>query len=110
LFSLIAQYITQQLLIFVELSVNHSISTALLIKINFFIIALVGGIVASHFYIKNSPHIGGISATLFIILSQLYIGNSTLNGSALLVLIIAYVVGYVGAILYSNKLAHKRFK
>jgi hypothetical protein len=40
----------------------------------------------------------------------LYIGNSTLNGSALLVLIIDYVVGYVGAILYSNKLAHKRFK
>ncbi|WP_233260450.1 hypothetical protein [Paenisporosarcina sp. OV554] len=110
MFSLIAQYIIQQLLIFVELSVNHSISTALLIKINFFIIALVGGIVASHFFIKNSKHIGGISATLFVILSQLYIGNSTLNGSALLVLILVYVVGYVGAILYSNKLAHKRFK
>ncbi len=110
MFSLIAQYFAQQLLLFVEHSVNHSISEALLIKINFFIIALVGGIVANHFHIKNSPHIGGISATLFIVLSQLYIGNSTLNGSALLVLIIAYAAGYVGAVLYSNKLANKRFK
>jgi hypothetical protein len=110
LFSLIAQYIIQQLLLYVELSVNHSMSAALLIKINFFIIALVGGIVASHFYIKNSPHIGGISATLFIVLSQLYVGNSTINGSALLVLLVAYVVGYVGALWYTNKLAHKRFK
>ncbi|HSO59118.1 MAG TPA: hypothetical protein VLQ66_12960 [Paenisporosarcina sp.] len=110
MFSLIAQYIVQQLLIFVELSVNHSMETALLIKINFFIIALVGGIVASHFYIKNSPHIGGISATLFIVFSQLYIGNSTISGYALVVLLVAYVIGYVGAILYTNKLAHRRFK
>ncbi|MGB2993350.1 MAG: hypothetical protein WBB47_12005 [Paenisporosarcina sp.] len=110
MFSLIAQYITQQLLIFVEISVNHSISTALLIKINFFIIALVGGIVASHFYFKNSPHIGGISATLFVVLSQLYGGNSTLSGYALVVLLVAYIIGYAGAIWYTNKLAHKRFK
>jgi hypothetical protein len=85
-------------------------STALLIKINFFIIALVGGIVASHFYIKNSPHIGGISASLFVIFSQLYIGNSTISGYALVVLLVAYVIGYAGAIFYTNKLAHRRFK
>ncbi|HLG27259.1 MAG TPA: hypothetical protein VI423_05695 [Paenisporosarcina sp.] len=110
MFSLIAQYITQQLLLFVEASVDHSMSVALVVKIIFFIVALVGGIVASHFYIKNWPHIGGISAALFIVLSQLYVGNSTISGYALLVLLVAYLVGYVGAILYTNKLAHRRFK
>ena len=109
LLSLIAQYITKHLLLFIESSVEHSISWILLIKINFFIVALVGGIVAMHFYIRISPHIGGICATLFIILSHLYIGSTTINTTGLFILLIAYIVGYAGAMLYSNKLKHKRF-
>lgn len=110
LLSLIVQYITLQLLLFVEIKIDHSISLAVLIKINFFIVALVGGLSAMYFYIKNSPHLGGICAVLFIVISQLYIGNSTINGSALFVLLVAYLVGYVGSLLYTNKLSHKRFR
>ena len=109
LISLIAQYITQQLLLFIESSVDHTISWILLIKINFFIVALVGGIVAMHFYIRRSPHIGGICATLYIVLSHLYVGSTTINMNGLFILLIAYIVGYAGALLYSNQLAHKRF-
>jgi len=109
LLSLIAQYITQRLLLFIESSVDHSMSWVLLIKINFFIVALVGGIVAMHFYIRKSPHIGGICATLFIVLGHLFVGSTAININGLFILLIAYVVGYAGAMLYSNKLAHKRF-
>lgn len=110
LLSLIVQYIILQLLLYVEIKIDHSISLALLTKINFFIVAIVGGLVAMYLYIKNSPHLGGICAVLFIVLSQLYIGNSTINGSALLVLLVAYVAGYIGALLYTNKVTHKRFR
>jgi len=110
LISLIAQYIILQLLLYIELNVDHSTSADVLVKINFFIVAIIGGLVAMHFYIKNSPHLGGICATLFIVLYQLYLGNSTISGSALFVLVIAYLVGYLGALLYSNKVVNKRFR
>lgn len=107
--SLVVQYLTQHLLLFIENSVTHSMSLALLIKINFVIIALVGGIVAMYFYIKHSPHIGGISATLFIILSQIYIGNMNLTVNGIFILLLAYLVGYGGSLIYSNYLS-KRFR
>lgn len=107
--SLIVQYLTQHLLLFIENSVTHSISLALLIKINFFIIALIGGVIAMHFYMKHSPHIGGISATLFVILSQLYIGNMNLTVNGVFILLLAYLTGYGGSLIYSNHLS-KRFR
>ncbi len=107
--SLVVQYLTQHLLLFIENSVNHSISWALLIKINFFIIALVGGIIAMHFYMKHSPHIGGICATLYIILSQIYIGNMTITVNGFFILLLAYLAGYGGCLIYSNYL-YKRFR
>ncbi|MET1014200.1 MAG: hypothetical protein ABWX61_06795, partial [Paenisporosarcina sp.] len=88
----------------------HSVSWVLLIKINFFIIALVGGIVAMYFYMKHSPHIGGISATLFVILSQLYLGHMTLTINGFFVLLLAYLTGYGGSLIYSRQLAHKKFR
>ena len=110
LLSLIIQYISLHLLLFIETQVPHSLSAALIIKINFIIVALIGGFVAMYFYIRYSPHLGGICATLFILLSQLYIGNSVITGYALFVLIIAYLVGYLGAVLYTNKHVHRRIR
>ncbi|WP_019415762.1 hypothetical protein [Paenisporosarcina sp. TG20] len=109
LISLIAQFIVQQLLLFIANNVDHSTSTALIIQIIFVIVAIVGGIVAMHFSIRHSLHIGGICAALFVVLSQLYIGNSTISGSGLLILLIAYALGYLGSMLYANKL-HTRFR
>jgi len=110
LLSLLAQYFIQQLLLFIENSVEHSTSWILLIKINFFIVALVGGIVAKHFYIRHSLHIGGICAVLFIVLGQLYIGRTTLNLNSVFVLLLAYLIGYAGAWMYADRMAHKRFR
>ncbi|MDX1807767.1 MAG: hypothetical protein R3267_12140 [Paenisporosarcina sp.] len=107
--SLLIQYMTQHLLLFIDSSVNQSITWVLIVKINFFIIALVGGIVAKHFYIKHSHHIGGICATLYIILSQIYIGHTTLTVNGCFILILAYLTGYGGCLLYTNYL-HKRFR
>lgn len=109
LFSLIFQYICLHLLLFIEIQVNHSMSAALILKINFIIVAIVGGLVAMYFYIKYSPHLGGACAALFIVLSQLYIGNSVITGYALFVLIVAYLFGYLGAVLYSHKFSHKKY-
>jgi hypothetical protein len=109
LLSLIFQYICLHLLLFIEIQVNHSMSAALILKINFIIVAIVGGLVAMYFYIKYSPHVGGACAALFIVLSQLYIGNSVITGYALFVLIVAYLLGYLGAVLYSHKFSHKRY-
>lgn len=110
LISLIIQYICLHLLLFIEGQVTHSMSAALIVKINFFIVALIGGFVAMYFYIRFNPHLGGACAALFILLTQLYIGNSSLTGYALFVLLVAYLVGYLGAILYSNKFVHRRVR
>ena len=110
LISLIIQYICLHLLLFLEGQVNHSMSADLIGKINFFIVALIGGFVAMYFYIRFNPHLGAACAALFILLTQLYIGNSALTGYALFVLLIAYLVGYLGAILYSNKYVHRRIR
>ena len=109
LLSLVFQYICLHLLLFIEAQINLSMSAALIIKINFIIVALVGGFLAMWFYIRYSPHLGGACAALFIILSQLYIGNSAITGYTLFVLIIAYLLGYLGAVLYTKKLGRKRY-
>lgn len=110
LLSLIIQYISLHLLLFIEAQIPNSLSADLIIKINFVIVALIGGFVAMYFYIRYSPHLGGICATLFILLSQLYIGNSVITGYALFVLLVAYLVGYLGAVLYTNKYVHRRIR
>ena len=110
LISLIAQFVILQFLVFIEVKLLPTISMATLIKINFFVIALIGGLVARHFYIKNSSHIGGICGTLFIILSELYSRHFPFTFTVLFVLLVAYLAGYVGSVLHSNKLVLKRSK
>jgi hypothetical protein len=108
--SLIVQLMSKHLLLFIEGSFDHSVSWLLLYKINFLLIAVIGGFVAMHFYIKSSFHIGGICATLFVICSQLYLGHLSLTVNGLFVLLLAYVAGYGGSLIYSNQLAHKKFR
>ena len=110
LLSLIAQFVILQFLVFIEVKLLPTISFALLIKINFFVIALIGGLVARHYYIKNTPHIGGICGALFIIISELYSRHISFNFTELFVLLVAYLAGYVGSVLHSNKLVIKRSK
>jgi len=110
LLSLIAQFVILQFLIFVEVKLLPTMSSSLLIKVNFFIIAIVGGLVAMRYYIKKSPHMGGICGALFITLSELYSSNISFSFSGLFVLLVAYLAGYVGSSLYSNKLVFKRAK
>lgn len=108
--SIIAQFVFLQFLIFIEVKLLPTISADLLIKINFFLIAIIGGLVSTHFYTKYSPNMGGICAALFILLGELYSGHAAFNYIGLFLLVVAYLAGYVGSTLYTNKLVIKRFR
>jgi len=108
--SIIAQFVFLQFLIFIEVKLLPTISADLLIKINFFLIAIIGGLVSTHFYKKYSPNMGGLCAALFILLSELYSGHVTFTYIGLFLLLVAYLAGYVGSTLYTNKLVIKRFR
>ena len=110
LISLVVQFITLQFLIFIEVKLLPTISDELLVKINFFVIAFIGGLVATHYYKKFSPNMGGICAALFIVLSELYSRHFTFSFTLLFVLLVAYLAGYVGSTLYTNKLIYKRVR
>lgn len=108
LLSLVVQFIVLQFLVFIEVKLLPTISFALLVKINFFVIALVAGLVAMHYYRKYSPNMGGICAALFIVLSELYSRHISFSFTILFVLLVAYLAGYVGSTLYTKKIVYKR--
>ena len=110
LISLLVQFIVLQFLMYIEVKLLPAISFALLVKINFFVIAFIGGLVAMHYYKKYSPNMGGICAALFIILSEMYSRHFTFSFTLLFVLLVAYLAGYVGSTLYTNKLIYKRVR
>jgi hypothetical protein len=103
LLSLLAQFIVLQLLLFIEVKLLPTMSFDLLIKINFFIIAISGGVVAIRFSNNSTRHIGGICGALFITLSELYSRNFDVGFASIFVLLIAYLAGYIGSTLYTNK-------
>ena len=72
LLSLVAQFIILQFLLFIEVKLLPTMPYELFVKINFFIIAISGGLVAIRYYINSSRHIGGICGALFIALSEFY--------------------------------------
>lgn len=108
LLSLVAQFFILQFLLFIEIKLLHAMSYELLVKINFFVIAVSGGLVAMRYYIKSSPHIGGICGALFIILSEFYSRHFSIDLTFIFVMLIAYLAGYIGSILHSNNSLFKR--
>ncbi|MGE6489981.1 hypothetical protein [Paenisporosarcina sp. NPDC076898] len=108
LISLIVQFIILQFLLFIEFKLLPEMSYELLVKINFFIIAVSGGLVAIRYYIKSSPHIGGICGALFIVLSELYSRHFSVDLTFIFVILIAYLSGYIGSILQTNNSFFKR--
>ncbi|EPD50110.1 hypothetical protein HMPREF1210_02958 [Paenisporosarcina sp. HGH0030] len=108
LLSLVAQFFILQFLLFIEIKLLHAMSYELLVKINFFVIALSGGLVAMRYYIKSSPHIGGICGALFIILSEFYSRHFSIDLTVIFVMLIAYLAGYIGSILQTNNSLFKR--
>ena len=109
LLSLIVQFMILQFLLLIEIKLLPDMSYALLVKINFFIIAISGGLIAMRYYIKSSPHIGGICGALFIVLSELYSGHISVDFADVFVLLVAYLAGYIGSTLHTNKIVIKRF-
>lgn len=110
LISLLAQFIILQFLLFIEVKLLPTMSFDLLIKINFFIIAIIGGLVAIRYSINSSRHIGGVCGALFIALSELYSMNFTVDFASIFVLLIAYLAGYIGSTLYTNKIVITRIE
>ena len=108
LISLVFQFFILQFLLFIEIKLLPTLSFSLLVKINFFLTALVGGLIATRYYIKYSPHMGGICAALFILVSELYSSHFAITTTGLFVLLVAYLAGYVGSSLYSFKFTIKR--
>lgn len=100
---LVVQFIILQLLLLIELKVPQFMSFSLMIKINFFIITICGGIIAIRFYNKTSAHIGGICGALFITLSELYSGHFNVDLSNSIIFLLAYLSGYFGSTLYKHK-------
>ena len=103
LLSLFAQFIILQFLLLIEMKILPTMSFDLLIKINFFIIAISGGLVAIRFAKNTSRHIGGVCGALFITLSELFSRNFSVDFASIFVLLIAYLAGYIGSTLYTNK-------
>lgn len=62
-------------------------------------IAIIGGFVANHYYIKHSLDIGGIGAVLFIIINQLVFGYEILNLRTVAIVLIVYYLGCFGSYL-----------
>lgn len=110
LISLLAQFIILQFLLFIEVKLLPTMSFDLLIKLNFFIIAIIGGLVAIRYSINSSRHIGGVCGALFIALSELYSRNFTVDFASIFVLLIAYLAGYIGSTLYTNKIIITRIE
>lgn len=65
-----------------------------------FVIALLGGLVGCHFYIRHNLHFGGICGALYFVLNRLYYGYDLFNTNVILTILLAYLAGYVGALLY----------
>ncbi|HSO58896.1 MAG TPA: hypothetical protein VLQ66_11840 [Paenisporosarcina sp.] len=103
LLSLLAQFIILQFLLLIEVKLLPTMSFDLLIKINFFIIAICGGLVAIRYSINSSRHLGGICGALFIALSELYSRNFDMGFASIFVLLVAYLAGYIGSTLYTHK-------
>ena len=110
LISLLAQFIILQFLLFIEVKLLPTMSFDLLIKINFFIIAIIGGLVAIRYSINSSRHIGGVCGALFIALSELYSMNFDVGFASIFVLLIAYLAVYIGSTLYTNKIVITRIE
>jgi len=105
LISLVAQFIILQFLLFIEVKLLPTMPFDLLIKINFFIIAILGGLVAIRYSINSSRHIGGVCGALFIALSELYSRNFDVDFASIFVLLVAYLAGYIGSTLYTKKVS-----
>ena len=108
LISLVAQFIILQFLLFIEVKLLPTMPFDLLIKINFFIIAILGGLVAIRYSINSSRHIGGVCGALFIALSELYSRNFDVDFASVFVLLVAYLAGYIGSTLYTKKVSITR--
>ena len=100
--SLIVQYSFFFALVYVEDKVFPPSFFFSLAIINYFFVAIVGGIIANHCYIKHSLDIGGICASLFYVVNILISGNELLSFTTIIILLISYYLGCFGAYLYNE--------
>ncbi|PZX04796.1 hypothetical protein C7437_10344 [Psychrobacillus insolitus] len=102
LITLIIQHLLFILFLYMEASVLPEAFQSFFILV--VVIAILGGLIGTHFYMKHALHFGGICAALYIVLNRLYYGHDLLNTDAILIVLVAYVAGYIGAILYHKQL------
>lgn len=100
--SLIVQYFFLFVLVYVEDKIFPQSFFFWLIIINSLFVAIVGGIIANHYYIKHSLDIGGICASVFYVVNILISGYELLSFTAIIILLISYYLGCFGAYLYNE--------
>ena len=100
--SLIVQYSFLFALAYVEDKIFPQSFFFSLAIINSFFVAIVGGIIANHYYIKHSLDIGGICASLFYVVNILISSYELLSYIAIIILLISYYLGCFGAYLYNE--------
>lgn len=103
LISLIVQSLAMITFVYLEARIFPSSFTFVLTIINILPVALTGGMVANHYYIKHSLDIGGVSASLYYVFNFLILGYDLLSFGAIAILLITYYVGCFGAYLYNEK-------
>lgn len=97
--SMIVQLLIALIIGYVELRIFPQSIIFILSFFHILPIAIIGGYVANHYYIKHSLDIGGISAVLFIIINQLIFGYEILNLRTVAIVLIVYYLGCLGSYL-----------
>jgi len=105
--SMIVQLLIGLIIGYVELRIFPQSIIYILSFVHILPIAIIGGFVANHYYLKHSLDIGGISAVLFIIINQLIFGYEILNFGTIAIILIVYYLGCFGAYL-NNRYPIKR--
>lgn len=70
--------------------------------INNLVVALIGGIIANHYYFKHSLDIGGICASIFYVVNLIMLGYELFSFATIIILLISYYFGCFGAYLYNE--------
>jgi 4-hydroxybenzoate polyprenyltransferase len=102
LISLIVQYLSMFALVYVEDKIFPQSFFFVLAVINTLMVALIGGIIANHYYIKHSLDIGGICASIYYVVNLIIAGFELFSFTTIIILLISYYVGCFGAYLYNE--------
>lgn len=100
--SMIVQFLIGLTLVYIELRIFPQSIVFILSFFHILPIAIIGGYVANHYYIKHSLDIGGISAAIYIIINQLIFGYEVLDFVTIAIVLISYYIGCFGAYLYNR--------